>query len=85
MAGFADTITFGGSTKAREAIYGDWATQNHQGAAFVGGQVTGIGVSFALGYGSAGQTANLARGAWALRTAQLYTSAGTAYGIGHSS
>lgn len=41
FAGFADSVTLGASTKLREAVYGDIATRNHQGALFSGGNIVG--------------------------------------------
>jgi RHS repeat-associated protein len=41
VAGFGDKVSFGGTTKIREALYGDFATRNHQGGYYQAGQVTG--------------------------------------------
>lgn len=77
-AGFADTVTFSTSTQLREFIYGDTATQNHQGAIFTGGQVTGAIATTALGFGA---PTRLAGGvSWAQRFAQGYTVASTGVG-----
>ena len=49
LAGFADVFTGGVSTQIRSFFHGETATRNHQGAFFIGGQIVGIGTSFALG------------------------------------
>ncbi|MBA4192718.1 MAG: hypothetical protein C0467_32530, partial [Planctomycetaceae bacterium] len=49
FAGMADVLTAGISTKARAAIWGQSATQNHQGAYFEAGQYTGIAISLVGG------------------------------------
>jgi hypothetical protein len=59
-AGFSDAVTNGLTTKIRSGVYGQTATQNHQGAAFTAGQVTGTATSIAIGVGGPAQ---LARGA----------------------
>src|SRR5262249_33178657 len=41
MAGWANQLTDGGSTWLREAMYGEYATRNHQGEYFELGQAIG--------------------------------------------
>jgi hypothetical protein len=77
LAGFADTVTFGGSTALRSHLYGETATRNHSGGYFTAGQVTGAGASIAVGFGA---PARLWQGAnWAQRTAQIYTAGSTGF------
>ena len=52
FAGMADALTAGLSTRVRAAMWGQSATQNHQGDYFNAGQITGTVVSMALGFGS---------------------------------
>ena len=74
-AGFADAVTFGGSTKFREIVYGDIARRNHTGGVFVAGQLTGAVASFALGYGA---EANLVKiSPWLLKGIRAYDALGT--------
>jgi len=47
-AGFADTVTIGGTTWLREKIYGEAATRNHQGMTFTAGRIVGIVPSVVL-------------------------------------
>jgi hypothetical protein len=51
FAGMADSLTMGLSTRARAWMYGDTATQNHQGEWFNAGKMTGqvLGVAIAFG------------------------------------
>jgi RHS repeat-associated protein len=51
-AGAADSLTSGLSTQLRAQIYGEIATQNHQGRWFTGGQVFGGVVNTGLGFGT---------------------------------
>jgi hypothetical protein len=77
LAGFADTVTFGGSTALRSHLYGETATRNHSGGYFTAGQVTGAGATIAVGFGA---PARLWQGAnWAQRTAQIYTAGSTGF------
>ncbi len=50
FAGWANKLTFGGSNKLRELVYGDIATQNHEGALYEAGEWVGVAhwVAFAL-------------------------------------
>lgn len=41
VAGLANNVTFGGTNWLREKLYGDTATQNHEGAFYQGGEVAG--------------------------------------------
>ena len=82
VAGFADTVTFGATTKLRTKLYGDVATQNHKGAYFTGGQLVGAAWGVALGYGTVGNGARAA--SWGVRGAQAYTGLSTAVGLGQS-
>ncbi|NJL52737.1 MAG: RHS repeat protein [Hydrococcus sp. SU_1_0] len=78
FAGFGDIVTFGGTTKLREALYGDLATRNHQGDAFTAGQVTGGLTSLATGLGT---PANFGRGLSLAQQAAIgYDVAATGYG-----
>jgi len=79
FAGYADAMTFGGSTYLRGKIYGETATKNHQGAYFEAGQWVGTAHGFALG-GAANATGKV--GAWAIRGANWYTKIDTAVGMG---
>jgi RHS repeat-associated protein len=83
FAGWADSLTFGGSTWARGQLYGETATRNHEGGWFFAGQVLGLVHSLFLGYGAAGRVPQ--GGLWAYRLARGYTAAGTAWGLGNSS
>ncbi|MBW4456805.1 MAG: hypothetical protein KME55_31285 [Nostoc indistinguendum CM1-VF10] len=49
VAGFANTVSFGGSTHVRRWLYGDVAEQNHSGFMWNMGQVAGTGVAMILG------------------------------------
>jgi RHS repeat-associated protein len=49
VAGFGDKVSFGATTKIREVLYGDVATQNHQGGYFQTGQTTGDVASTLVG------------------------------------
>ena len=48
-AGLANNITAGLTNRAREALYGEIATNNQQGALYHAGSVAGFGVNLALG------------------------------------
>ncbi|NJM76773.1 MAG: hypothetical protein HC852_14505 [Acaryochloridaceae cyanobacterium RU_4_10] len=77
-AGFGDAVTFGGTTKLREAMYGETATRNHSGGLFTTGQVLGTGASIAVGVGAPntlGRGVSIAR-----RFAQGYTAVGAGVG-----
>jgi RHS repeat-associated protein len=77
-AGFGDAVTFGGTTKLREAMYGETATRNHSGGLFTTGQVLGTGASIAVGVGAPG---TFVKGALlAERFAQGYTAVGAGVG-----
>jgi RHS repeat-associated protein len=78
IAGFADTVTLGGTTKIREGIYGDKIKSQHRGALFNTGQVLGVAATIVLGFA----TPNTLVGAigWGGRFAQGYTVATTAAG-----
>jgi len=82
FAGFANALTFGGSNYLRAAMWGQTATQNHQGIAYNIGMGVGVGVSFALGYGL-GRGA--AMGAWAAKGIRGYMIAGDVVGVAQSS
>ncbi|OUL29670.1 hypothetical protein BV378_05730, partial [Nostoc sp. RF31YmG] len=49
LAGFADIVTFSGSTKLREKLYGSTATSNHRGLFFNLGRFSGGLTGFGLG------------------------------------
>jgi RHS repeat-associated protein len=49
LAGFADIVTFSGSTKLREKLYGSAATSNHRGLFFNLGRFSGGLSGFGLG------------------------------------
>jgi RHS repeat-associated protein len=72
FAGFSDSVTFGGSTKLREGLYGETATRNHSGALFDAGNVTGDIATTPLG------GAALKGPKWAKRVAQAYNRIGDA-------
>jgi RHS repeat-associated protein len=72
LAGFADAVTFGASTKLREGLYGETATRNHSGALFSAGNVTGDIATTPLG------GAALKGPKWAKRVAQAYNRIGDA-------
>jgi hypothetical protein len=59
VAGFGNTVSFGGTNALRELIYGEDATRNHQGNFYNGGQILGIPVSFSLGFGAPSTLARL--------------------------
>ena len=86
FAGFADTVTFGGTTYLRAKFYGDVATRNHSGALFAVGQVTGVALTVAAGFGAgAALPACAGRGAvLAQRATQAYTVLGDAVGVAQS-
>jgi hypothetical protein len=76
IAGFANVVSFGLTTKYREERYGSWIKKQHQGALYNTGQVAGVGASVALGFLTPGFAA--AQGAtqvvtWGGRAAQGYT------------
>jgi hypothetical protein len=50
VAGWADTLSCGLTTRLRTAMWGDDATKNHTGSAFQIGQIFGMVHSFALGF-----------------------------------
>ena len=50
VAGFADLVTGGYTTKVRNDVYGDRVAGQHEGLLFNAGQVAGFGVSVALGF-----------------------------------
>jgi hypothetical protein len=81
FAGWGDTLSFGVTSYVRQ--WGGWDAVNYNSGAYFAGQLLGIGHSFALGYYAAGQAPQT--GIWAYRAAQGYTTAGTVYGVGHSS
>ena len=64
FAGFGDAITFGGTTWIRTHVYGDVATQNHQGTAFHVGQGAGMATGMALGVGAGGSAAKAGQAAF---------------------
>ena len=82
FAGFANALTFGGSNYLRAAMWGQTATQNHQGIAYNIGMGAGVGVSFALGYGL-GRGA--AMGAWTAKGIRGYMITGDVVGVAQSS
>jgi RHS repeat-associated protein len=76
IAGFANVVSFGLTTKYREERYGNWIKKQHQGALYNTGQVAGVGASVALGFLTPGLTA--VKGVaevvtWGGRAAQGYT------------
>lgn len=83
LAGVSDTTTFGITTRLREQMYGESATRNHTGGWFIAGQLTGMGLSLALGYGAEAQAANLST--QFVRGARAYDALGTAVGLYDSS
>ena len=52
LAGFADIVTFTGSTKLREKLHGAAATRNHRGLFFSLGRFTGGITGFSAGLGA---------------------------------
>ena len=51
-AGFADTVTLGGSTWLRNKLYGEQATRNHPGALFNAGRISGAVATTIVGFGT---------------------------------
>jgi len=49
-AGIADSITSGSSTRFREYMYGEIASQNHEGFIFSAGQATGTAINVGVGF-----------------------------------
>ncbi|MFQ3594036.1 MAG: RHS repeat-associated core domain-containing protein, partial [Gemmataceae bacterium] len=82
FAGYSDSLSFGLTSYFRQGLGYD-SVVDYSGGAYLGGQVTGMGHSFLLGYGAAGRVPQT--GIWAYRAAQGYTVAGSVYGVGHSS
>jgi RHS repeat-associated protein len=76
FAGFGDAVTFGGTTALRKKLYGDLATQNHEGGFFISGQLTGAVTSFALGFNTPADEVWTGLN-WAQRFAQGYDVVGT--------
>ena len=69
VAGFADLVTGGYTTKLRNDIYGDRVAGQHEGWLFNAGQVAGFGVSVALGFATPNALAGVGAAA---RVAQVY-------------
>ncbi|MCE9556598.1 MAG: hypothetical protein K8T91_24880 [Planctomycetes bacterium] len=84
FAGFADVVTFGGTTKVREWAFGEIASRNHEGVAFHVGQGAGMVWGLALGYG-VGSAVSTARTGWAFNMARGYIVAGDVHAVGMSS
>jgi RHS repeat-associated protein len=85
FAGYSDSLSFGLTSYFRQGLGYD-SVVDYSDAAYLGGQITGMGHSFLLGYGAAGRVPQA--GTWACtayRGAQRYTVAGSVYGVGHSS
>jgi len=67
VAGFADALTCGLTTKVREMVYGDTAKRNHKGTLFNIGQGLGIGASLFIPAGQILKGAKLAKLAKAIK------------------
>jgi RHS repeat-associated protein len=75
FAGFGDAVSFGGTTLLRNKLYGDLATNNHEGGFFTTGQITGALTSFALGYNAETNLVKLSP--WLLKSIRAYDALGT--------
>jgi hypothetical protein len=82
FAGMSSTVTGGLTNKVRAAIYGEIATQNHEGKFYTAGQIAGIAPAIAVGVmGGAtvahtGALVQFARTATAVQTAQGFYETG---------
>ncbi len=79
IAGFADLITLGATTRIRESLYGDWVKEQHQGALFHVGQGLGLAAITVVTLGAGGLAAGGGAGA-RLATAVLRSAVSTGYG-----
>ncbi len=78
VAGFANTVSFGASTKVRSWLYGEVAEQNHSGFMWNMGQVAGTGVAMILGAATPENlTFSMGRDEWLATT---YDAIGTGVG-----
>ncbi|MEH2058171.1 MAG: RHS repeat-associated core domain-containing protein [Nostoc sp.] len=78
VAGFANTVSFGASTKVRSWLYGEVAEQNHSGFMWNMGQVAGTGVAMILGAATPENlTFSMGRSNWIATT---YDAIGTGVG-----
>jgi hypothetical protein len=82
FAGWADTLTFGGTGLIRKVAGYDDAVDYNSGF-YTAGQVTGGIHGFALGFGAGGYAPQA--GFWAYRASQVYTTAGSVFNLGRSS
>jgi RHS repeat-associated protein len=63
IAGFADVVSLGATTRIRESLYGDWVKSQHQGALFKTGQILGVGALVIVSAGAGGLAAGGGAGA----------------------
>jgi YD repeat-containing protein len=98
-AGLWNSVTFGASSFLRGQFFGEFATRNHQGGAYLAGTFTGIGVSMLVqplaGLNAAraagalqsglGSAANVARALQLQRAANGYAMLGAGVGVVQSS
>ncbi len=82
FAGMADSLTAGLSTRARTAIYGQTASQNHQGEYFQAGQTTGTLLNLAIGCGNPCSMSSV--GAAGFRTLNGIQAVGGAFNAGEN-
>lgn len=83
-AGWADTLTFGGTTRIREWMWGETATRNHQGGVFIAGQIVGFASGAVFGWGG-GAGACVKASQLAKSTMSAYTLTMTTVGVANSS
>jgi hypothetical protein len=81
-AGFANAVTLGKSNEWRESLYGELATQNHQGGVYNLGQFAGVGTTIALGFMT--PNAFVSGAGWAKQFAQGYAVVSTGVGAFNS-
>lgn len=79
FAGMGDSVSFGLSTRARSALYGQTATQNHQGQWFTAGQVVGGVVATGIGFGNPCSMTTVGR--WGFRGIQALQAAGGSFNM----
>ncbi|WP_414573235.1 putative Ig domain-containing protein [Nostoc sp. CCY 9925] len=78
VAGFANTVSFGGSTHVRRWLYGEVAEQNHSGFMWNMGQLAGTGAAMILGAATPEKlTFSMGRSKWIATT---YDAIGTGIG-----
>jgi RHS repeat-associated protein len=63
IAGFADVVSLGATTSIREALYGSWIKEQHQGALFTTGRVLGVAALTVVGMGAGSLAASGGTGA----------------------